>query len=170
MDDQEQAQAQVVENETPGASQSPARGANEDQQAEKSRGITTEMDSTKPKKDLKKKPKKKSRTKSSRAGLQFPVGRTLTNLRRARIAKRTGSGAAVYLTAVMEYLTAELLELAGNSARDRKRKRIDPRDITMAVRNDEEMNKMLSKTTIAHGGVLPNIHSVLLPKKKNPSS
>jgi histone H2A len=35
----------------------------------------------------------------------------------------------------------------------------------LAIRNDEEFGKLLSGVTIAHGGVLPNIHSVLLPKK-----
>jgi hypothetical protein len=39
-----------------------------------------------------------------------------------------------------------------------------PRHIQLAVRNDEELSKLLSGVTIAAGGVLPNIHSVLLPK------
>ncbi len=34
------------------------------------------------------------------------------------------------------------------------------------MRNDEELNKLLGGVTIASGGVLPNIHAVLLPKKK----
>ncbi len=33
------------------------------------------------------------------------------------------------------------------------------------MRNDEELNKLLDGVTIASGGVLPNIHSVLLPKQ-----
>ena len=35
----------------------------------------------------------------------------------------------------------------------------------MAIRNDEELNKLLSGVTIAQGGVLPNIQAILLPKK-----
>jgi len=84
---------------------------------------------------------------------------------RAQYATRVGAGAPVYLAAVLEYLAAEILELAGNAARDNKKTRIVPRHIQLAVRNDEELSKLLSGVTIAAGGVLPNIHSVLLPKK-----
>lgn len=98
-------------------------------------------------------------------GLQFPVGRVHRHLRQGRYAARVGAGAPVYLAAVMEYLAAEILELAGNASRDNKKHRIVPRHIQLAVRNDEELNKLLGGVTIASGGVIPNIHSVLLPKK-----
>ncbi len=91
---------------------------------------------------------KKSTSSSSKAGLQFPVGRIGRYLRQGKYATRMGAGAPVYLAAVLEYLCAEILELAGNAARDNKKTRIVPRHIT-----------------IASGGVLPNIHAVLLPKK-----
>ena len=107
----------------------------------------------------------KSKTRSVRAGLQFPVGRVHRVLRRGNYAERIGGGAPVYLAAVLEYLAAEVLELAGNAARDNKKTRIIPRHLQLAIRNDEELNKLMSGVTIAQGGVLPNIQAVLLPKK-----
>ena len=108
----------------------------------------------------------KATTRSAKAGLQFPVGRIGRYLKNGRYAQRVGAGAPVYLSAVLEYLCAEILELAGNAARDNKKARIVPRHIQLAVRNDEELNKLLAQVTIASGGVLPNIHNVLLPKSK----
>ena len=105
-----------------------------------------------------------ARSRSSKAGLQFPVGRVHRLLRKGNYAKRVGAGAPGYLAAVLEYLAAEILELAGNAARDNKKSRIIPRHLQLAIRNDEELNKLLGNVTIAQGGVLPNIHSVLLPK------
>lgn len=55
--------------------------------------------------------------------------------------------------------------MAGNAARDNKKNRIIPRHLLLAVRNDEELGKLLAGVTIAHGGVIPNINPVLLPKK-----
>lgn len=104
-------------------------------------------------------------SRSSRAGLQFPVGRVARLLRKGNYASRIGSGASVYLTAVIEYLCAEVLELAGNACRDNKKLRIAPRHIQLAVRNDEELNALLGGVTISEGGVLPNIQAQLLPKK-----
>jgi histone H2A len=109
--------------------------------------------------------KKTSTSASSKAGLQFPVGRIGRYLRQGKYATRMGAGAPVYLAAVLEYLCAEILELAGNAARDNKKSRIVPRHLTLAIKNDEELNKLLGNVTIASGGVLPNIHAVLLPKK-----
>ncbi|KAM6126403.1 histone H2A [Phoenicopterus ruber ruber] len=111
----------------------------------------------------------KAKSRSSRAGLQFPVGRVHRLLRKGNYAERVGAGAPVYLAAVLEYLSAEILELAGNAARDNKKTRIIPRHLQLAIRNDEELNKLLGGVTIAQGGVLPNIQAVLLPKKTQSS-
>ena len=107
----------------------------------------------------------KAQSRSSRAGLQFPVGRIARYLKQGKFAERVGAGAPVYLAAVLEYLAAEVLELAGNAAKDNKKTRIIPRHIQLAVRNDEELNKLMANTTIASGGVLPNINQSLLPHK-----
>ena len=112
----------------------------------------------------------KSNSKSARAGLQFPVARVGRYLKKGNYTQRLGSGAPVYMAAVLEYLAAEILALAGNAARDNKKTRINPRHIQLAVRNDEELNKLLGGVTIASGGVLPNIHAVLLPKKSKSKS
>jgi len=107
----------------------------------------------------------KQTTRSSRAGLTFPVGRVHRYLKQGSYGERIGEGAPVYMAAVLEYLTAEILELAGNAARDNEKKRIIPRHLQLAIRNDEELNKLLVGVTIAQGGVLPHIRSELLPKK-----
>ncbi|XP_019384021.1 PREDICTED: histone H2A-beta, sperm-like [Crocodylus porosus] len=106
-------------------------------------------------------------SKAARADLQFPVGRIHRLLRRGHYAQRIGIGAAVYLAAVLEYLSAEILELAGNAARTNGRIRVMPRHIQLAVRNDEELNKLFASVTIAGGGVLPNILAQLLPKRSS---
>ncbi|KFD47653.1 hypothetical protein M513_11444 [Trichuris suis] len=109
--------------------------------------------------------KGKSRSRSSRAGFKFPVGRIHRLLRQGNYAERIGAGAPVYLAPVIEYLTAEVLELAGNAARDNKKIRIILRHLQLAVRNDEELSKFQREVTIAQGGVPPNIHPSLLPTK-----
>ena len=100
---------------------------------------------------------KKAVSRSAKAGLQFPVGRIARYLKAGKYATRVGAGAPVYLAAVLEYLAAEVLELAGNASRDNKKTRIVPRHIQLAIRNDEELSKLLGTVTIASGGVLPNI-------------
>ncbi|KAM3307653.1 hypothetical protein P3S67_009396 [Capsicum chacoense] len=79
--------------------------------------------------------KKKAVTRSVKAGLQFPVGRIARYLKKGRYAQRVGSGAPIYLASVLEYLAAEVLELAGNAARDNKKTRIIPRHLNQAYRN-----------------------------------
>lgn len=51
---------------------------------------------------------KKATTRSSKAGLQFPVGRIARFLKKGKYAERVGAGAPVYLAAVLEYLAAEV--------------------------------------------------------------
>ncbi|XP_014670311.1 PREDICTED: core histone macro-H2A.1-like [Priapulus caudatus] len=111
--------------------------------------------------------KKRTKTsKSARAGVLFPVGRMQRYMKRLTHKYRVAAGAPVYMAAVIEYLSAEILELAGNAARDYKRGRVTPRHILLAVGNDEELNQLLKNVTIAQGGVLPKIQPELLKPKK----
>ena len=104
------------------------------------------------------------KTKSSKAGLTFPVARLGGFLKKGRYAKRIGAGAPVYMAAVLEYLTAELLELSGNAAKDNKKTRINPRHIQLAIKNDQELNNFVGTATNSAGRVIPNVHAVLLKK------
>ena len=111
-----------------------------------------------------------NQSRSSRAGLQFPVGRIARYLKQGNYSSRVGGAAPVYLAAALEYIVAEVLELAGNAAKDNKKLRIVPRHIQLAVRNDDELNQFFGNAIIAQGGVLPNINPVLLPAKKGKKS
>ncbi|XP_057458744.1 histone H2A.2-like [Lotus japonicus] len=107
--------------------------------------------------------KKRPVSRSMKAGLQFPAGRIGRYLKKGRYAKRVGTSASVYMAATLEYLTAEVLELSGNAALDNMKKHISPRHIMLAVRNDEELRKLLDGVTISYGGVVPKINPALLP-------
>ena len=98
--------------------------------------------------------------------LVFPVGRIHRHMRMGRTAKRISAGAPVYLASVLESLVGEIMDLAGNAAKQNKRKRILPRHLQLAVQNDEDLKKIFHGAIVPGGGVLPHVHAALLKKNK----
>jgi histone H2A len=111
----------------------------------------------------------KRRSMSSRCNLLFPVARFKRYLHEDRYAKKISPKSCVYLAAVLEYLSAEVLDISSEVAKQFKRTRINPRHITLAIRNDEELNRLLPNTTIVEGGVVPNILPFLVSSPKSPN-
>ena len=68
------------------------------------------------------------------------------------------------MAAVLEYITSEILELAGDSAGEKHR--ITPRHLQLSIKQDDELSQLFSHITISQGGVLSNINSSLFPAKK----
>ncbi|KAJ6484851.1 histone-fold-containing protein, partial [Mycena sanguinolenta] len=75
------------------------------------------------------------------ADLTFSVRKFHRKLKKGRYAELISEPASVFTTAVLEYLMAEVLEVAGNVAQDAKKKRITPRHIQLAVRGDGDLSE-----------------------------
>ncbi|XP_074851147.1 late histone H2A.2.2-like [Carettochelys insculpta] len=105
-------------------------------------------------------------TRSSRAGLLFSVSRIDRLLRRGQFADRVGAGAPVYMAAVLQYLTHEIMDIAGEVAARSKKRRISPRHLQLAFHSDSELKKLLGGVTISQGGALPLNQPAALPSKK----
>lgn len=106
---------------------------------------------------------RKKSSRSSKAGLKFPVGRIKSRLRRVGYTKRVSASAPVFLAAILEYVASELLELSHDRAIDRGKRRIVPYDIFTVIRSDSELNQLLDGAAIPDGGTIPGIKAVLLP-------
>lgn len=100
---------------------------------------------------------------SERAGLSFPVGRIRKYMKEFDGGHRYSATSAVYMAAVLEYLTSELVEGAGNHAKAAKKKRITPRHIRQCTGTDPELNFLLRNVIVPEGGVVPHIDPFLLP-------
>ncbi|CAJ1004968.1 putative Core histone H2A/H2B/H3/H4/C-terminus of histone H2A [Leishmania naiffi] len=119
-----------------------------------------------------KKASRKSGSRSAKAGLIFPVGRIGQIMRRGQYARRIGASGAVYMAAVVEYLTAELLELSVKAATQSSKKphRLNPRTLMMAVRHDDDLGELLKSVTLARSGVVPSINKAIAKKKSGKKS
>ena len=159
--------ATVANQKAPAATKKATAATNKVADKEPKKKVAKKTPKSKKNKDTKR-PKQST---SSKAGLVFPAFRMYRFLKTRRFAKRISLAAGIYLAAVLEYMSAEVLELAGNQTRDAKRKRIIPRHIYLAIKQDEELNLLCKKQTIAGGGTIELIHKPLLqtPKPKRTS-
>merc|ERR1711879_899065 len=104
--------------------------------------------------------------KKLQGDLIFPVYKMKKNLNlvmgnKHKFRNKMGDGrkvttpCAVFMAAVVEYLTAEVLELSGEVSKNMKKQRIVPRHILAAIRMDEELNNFLPRSTlISSAGVM----------------
>jgi histone H2A len=106
-------------------------------------------------------PAAKKASSGEKKGL--PTGRVGSLLRKGRYARRVSETATSYLTAVLSYLTTELLDAAGKTVK--KNNRVNPRNINVAVRGDGELNALLRNVTISRGGVVANADAAKKEKK-----
>lgn len=104
-------------------------------------------------------------SRGSLAGLTFPVTRIENIMKELSNSERKSETAAVYMAAVIEYLTAEILELAGNVSRNWNKVRVTPRHIKLAIDNDGELSKLYSGVVMS-GGVVPHVEPAVEELKK----
>ena len=111
--------------------------------------------------------KKQSKSKSARAGLILPISRVNRVLKTRAGMPRIGGTAPVFLTALLEYLTAEVLSISGDHTKASKpsRKRISVEDVSLAIRGDEELAKLCSSFAVYSGDKITNISDMLAPKQ-----
>ena len=107
---------------------------------------------------------------AAKAGIIFAPARCTRLLRQGRYSASMGMGAGAYMAGVLQYITEELCELAGDMCESRKRKTISPEHLNLAMRSDHELAKLMYRATISQGGMLPNINEFLIPKKKGGKS
>lgn len=126
-------------------------GTDKSKQKDKEKSKTPKTD-----KHKRKKMKKSARTRAAKSGLFFPVGR-IHRLLKAEVPRkvRVGATSSVYVAAIMEYIISEVLELAAKDAFSKKKQRITPRHLQLAIRKDAELS-MFFKSTISQGGVVPH--------------
>uniref|UniRef100_A0A8C0WEF4 Histone H2A n=1 Tax=Castor canadensis TaxID=51338 RepID=A0A8C0WEF4_CASCN len=106
------------------------------------------------------KPKKQPISRSTRAELQFPVSRVDRFLRQGDYAQRLSSSTPVFLAAILEYLTANILELAGNEAHSQGRRRITPEHVETVVENNQHLHHLFQEDAKSSDGEVPE------PEKK----
>jgi histone H2A len=101
---------------------------------------------------------------TKQAGLAFPVKKVKRLLKRVVDSHQIQTTAAVCMSTALEYLTAELLELAGNACREQAAARALPKVIRLrhlraAIAGDEELDALMIRLSVKHRTHRPSLHT-----------
>ena len=108
----------------------------------------------------------KKASKAAKAGLTFPIARVNRYLKKNTQLKRVGGSAAVFMTAVVEYIASEILQVAGSGTLKAQRKTVSPQDLVSATRSDKELSRVFRGHSIFLGDKIANIETAIRPAAK----
>ncbi|XP_028378798.1 histone H2A-Bbd type 2/3-like [Phyllostomus discolor] len=91
----------------------------------------------------------RTRTRTARAELLFSVSHLERLLREGHYAQHLTPSAPVFLAAIVQYLTATVLQLAGNEAQRSGCRRITPQLVDMAIHNNALLSVFFGSTTVS---------------------
>ena len=124
------------------------------------------MPASKGNKNTSKNTRSETISRSTRAGVSFPVGRLASNLKKGNYMKRIGESAPVFLAGVLDYLVGEILELAGDATLHKKAVRITPQTIFAGIQKDENLMALFENAIISEGGYAEHIDQFILDSQK----
>ena len=80
--------------------------------------------------------------------------------------QRTSKDAAVFMATILEYITSEVVEVAGQLTLNDKKVTMTPKHINLGMKSDHELCKLAASMIVSNGGTVSNINEALFPKKK----
>lgn len=108
---------------------------------------------------------------AQKAGIVFPASRIRKTLKKDGRTKRVSATSSVCVATALEYLCAEIVELAAQRCQREKRKRITPNDIVITLRADPELHQMTEGLALSAGETLKQLSKHMgLSKSTAPSS
>ncbi|CAK6450042.1 unnamed protein product [Pipistrellus nathusii] len=93
--------------------------------------------------------RRRTRSRTARADLVFSVSHLERRLLDGHYSQRLSANAPVYLAAIIQYLTATVLELAADEAHKMGCRRITPQLLDMAIHNNALLSGFFDNITIS---------------------